>query len=90
MYGYRVYLYNNMDPIKTLNKPNFIELLLPWNSRYYQLVGFIKNGKPVSIYSLEELSNYKNLKGSYPVFIQKNGIPKTLSYKIKSVERVSL
>lgn len=90
MYGYEVYLYNKSDPIRTLNKTNFIELLLPWSSRYHQLIGFVKNGKPVSIYSLGELVDYHQLKGAYPVFIQKNGIPKTLKYKIKSVKRIIL
>ena len=90
MYGYQVYLYNKSTPIRTLNKSNFIELLLPWSLRYHQLIGFIKNNKPVSIYSLEELPDYHQLKGAYPVFIQTNGIPKTLKYKIKSVERIIL
>lgn len=90
MYGYRVKLYSHQTPITTINKSNFIELLPPWNSRYFQLVGFVKDLHPISIYQLQELEDLNKIKGYYPVFIQLNGVPKTLKSKIKSIERVTL
>ena len=90
MYGYRIYLYAVEDPIRTANETKKITLLYPWNNRYLELVGFIKNQKPIPIHSLELKENLAFLRGASPVFIQLNGNIKTLSYKVKEVERIKL
>ena len=89
MYGYRIELYSK-DQIKTINKQNSVELLPPWNSKYLQLIGFVKYDSPISIYDLENFNNFNFLRGSQPVFIQLDGVPKRSKYKVKLVERISL
>ena len=90
MYGYRIHLYAVDNPIRTANESNKIRLLSPWNNKYLELIGFIKNQKPVSIYQLENLEDFNIFKGSSPVFILLNGNPKTLKYKVNYVERIVL
>ena len=88
MYGYLVKFYSKSNPLKTLNKTNSVELLPPWDSKYLQFIGFVKDNRPIPIHQLENIKNFDILKGSYPAFIQLNGNPKILKYRIKSVERI--
>ena len=90
MYGYRVYLYSVENPIRTANETHKIKLLYPWNNRYLELIGFVKNKKPVSIHNLEELGDLNILRGYSPVFISILGNPVTLKYRVKSIEKVLL
>ena len=90
MYGYRIHLYAVENPIRTANESNKIKLLYPWNNRYLELVGFIKNQKPIPIHQLKDMEDFNKLKGSSPVFLQLNGNPKTLKYKVTSIERILL
>jgi hypothetical protein len=90
MYGYRIHLYAVDNPIRTANESSKIKLLYPWNNRYLELIGFVKDQKPISIYQLENLEDFNILKGSSPVFILLNGNPKTLKYKVNYVERIVL
>ena len=90
MYGYLIKLYSKLDPIKTINKINTVELLPSWNYKYLQLIGFVKYGNPIPIHDLEKWDHFNILRGTNPVFIEKNGNPKILRYKVKSVERIEI
>lgn len=90
MYGYRIHLYAVDNPIRTANESNKIKLLYPWNNRYLELIGFVKNQKPVSIHQLKDMEDFNRLKGSSPVFLQLNGNPKTLKYRVTNIERIIL
>jgi len=89
MYIYRIQLYSSdqfdINPLKPMNN-----ILNNWSDKYTEVIGFCKlNTFPVLVPDLRELELEK-LKGYSLVVIQLNGVPKTLSSKIKSVERIDL
>lgn len=89
MYIYRIQLQSSdqfdINPVKPMNN-----ILNNWSDRYTEVIGFCKlNALPILVPDLRDLELEK-LRGYSLVVIQLNGVPKTLSSKIKSVEKVEL
>ena len=65
-------------------------ILNGWSDKYSEIVGFCKSNKDLVLMSELKGMELEKLKGFQVVLIQNNGIPKTLSYTIKNIERVEL
>lgn len=90
MYIYRILLYSYPRPIDINLLPSN-NILNEWSDKYLEVVGFCKPDTQFPVLPLElKTLDLDKLKGYNVVLIQKNGMPKILKPKIKSIERVEL